>query len=154
MNKYVGKYRVDIERCTDTGDVIEDAETYLRCVSRNKGGKVYRWDENVLVCYVESSISKAKNMVKQIEERNVEVIKLVEYADEADIHFYEKDLDSIADIICITTSGAKINPRSIKNHPRKEEIRQERFDSLSEEEKEQLRLKGEMLKSFRKNDNN
>lgn len=154
MNKYIGKYRVDIERCPITGDVVEETDTYLRCVARNKGGKVYRWDENILVCYVESSVSKAKNMVEEIKERGLEVIKLVEYADEADIHFYEKDLDKIADIICITTNGAKINPRSIKNHPRKEEIRQEKYDSLSDEEKEQLRLKGEMLKSFRKNDNN
>ena len=149
MNKYVGKYRVDIERCPKTGDVIEEADTFLRCLGRNKGGKVYRYDEEILVCYVASSLSKAKNMVKDINNLGVEIVKLVEYNNEGDIYFYEKDLDKIVDVICITTNGAKIHPRSIKNHPRRDEIRQEKLDKLSDEEKLIRKQRGEMLREYR-----
>lgn len=154
MKDYVGKYRVDIERCQITGDEIEGSNYYLRCVSGNKGGKVYRYDDNILVCYVKSSVSKARNMIKKIEDMNIEIFKLVEYADEADIYFYEKDLDKIAEIICITSNGAKIAPNSIKNHPRRDEIRQHKKDNWNDEEKEKYRLLGEKLKSFRKNEDN
>lgn len=153
MKKYVGKYRVDVERCSITGDEIENSNYYLRCIGRNKGGKVYRYDENTLVVYVASSVGKGKNMIEDMKELGVEVIKTLEYADEIDIYINESDLDKVADIIGITENGAKIAPNSIKNHPRRDEIRQEKKDNWTDEEKEKYRLLGEKLKSFRENDN-
>lgn len=152
MKKYIGKYRVDIERDSITGEPVENGEMYLRC----KGGveKVYRYDDNTLVVYISSSIEKANNIVKKMSEIGVNIVFRRDYHKEADIHIKECDLDKVSEIIGIITSGAKIHPISIKNHPRRDEIRQEKRDNMSEDEKEQLRLKGEMLKSFRKNKDN
>lgn len=152
MKKYIGKYRVDIERDCVTGEPIENGEMYIRC----KGGveKVYRYDENTLVIYVSSSTDKANNIIKKMNEIGVEAVFKRYYYKEADIHIKECDLDKVSEIIGIITNGAKIHPTSIKNHPKRDEIRQEKRDSMSEDEKEKMRLKGEMLKSFRKNSNN
>lgn len=150
MKKYIGKYRVDIERDI-YGEPIEDGNLYLRCVSRNKNGMVYRFDENTLVVYVPSSVSKANNMIEEMKELGVDIVFKREYYGEADIHIKEEDLDKVANIIGLTSNGAKTLPTSIKNHPRKDEIRQEKKDNMTEEEKERMKSLGDRLKSFRKN---
>lgn len=153
MKKYIGKYRVDIERDTD-GEPVENGELYLRCVGRNRGGTVYRWDDETLVVYVPSSVGKANNMIEDMNESGVEILFKREYYGEADIHIRESDLDKVAETIGLTSFGAYIQPTSIRNHPKRDEIRQEKRDNMSDEEKEKMRLLGERLKSFRKNDNN
>lgn len=132
-----------MERDSD-GEPLKDGFTYLKCVSPHKGAKVYRYDENTLIFYSPSK-QKGNNVVIKIEDVGIEVLSTSEYDKELDIRFYEKDLDKISSIIGLTSNGAKIIPRSLKNHPRYKEIKKERFDALSDEEKEKRRLKGERL---------
>jgi len=146
MEKYIGKYRTLAERNLN-GDPLENGFTYLRCIKRNRGGKVYRFNDDTLVVYVLGT-GKSNNIIKDIKNVGVEILKVIEYDGEKDIHFKESDLDKIKDIIGLTSNGAKINPSSIRNHPRYKEIKKERFDALSDEEKEKRRLSGEKLREI------
>jgi len=145
MRNYIGKYSVLVER-DQNGDYDKNGFTYLNCNKRNRGGSVYRKDSSKLVAYIASS-QKGRNMVKEIEALGIEVVNVVEYDGEYDIVFNEKDLDKLKDIFCISELSAKRLPESFKNHPRYKEIKQERFDALSDDEKESRRLKGVELRS-------
>ena len=147
---YINKYRVDIERDIN-GDVVDEGITYLRCVGRGKGNKVYRYDNDTLVYYV-CSKGKGNNMYKEIIDRGVSATK-TEYDGEVDIYFSEKDLELIADILCVTTTGASIVPKSIKNHPRRKEIKAEKDALLTNEEREKRRLQGERLRQIKEDKN-
>lgn len=140
MDKYIGKYRVEIERDIDTGDPIPNGQTYLRCVKRNADGKVYRYNEHTLVCYM-CGTGKINNTIEKMDEMKLKY-SVEWYSGEADIYFEEDDLDKLVELFGLTSFGADIVPTSIKNHPRKDEIRQERLDGMSEEEKERRRARG------------
>ena len=168
MDKYIGKYRVDIERDIG-GDPVKEGFTYLRCLKRNKGGKVYRINSSTLNCYVVSSITKANSIYRDMCEavinnydegtvlKSMDRVNIKRYSGEADIVFKEDDLDLFAEFIGLSISGANISPTSIKNHPRKDEIRAEKLENMTDEEKERRRIQSERLRqyqSFRKNKEN
>ena len=145
MIKYLGKYRVLCERDLD-GEVTDKDFTYLVGTGTHKNSKIYRYSNNILKLYVEGKSSPTNRMIKAFEECGVEILDIVEYDFEVDILFNEFDIDKVCEIITCKTSGAKIQPDSIKNHPRYKEIKQQRWDALSEEEKEERILKGKLLR--------
>jgi len=144
MIEYLGRYRVLCERDID-GEVTEKDFTYLVGTGSHKNSKIYRYDDNVLKLYVESKSSPTNRMAKAFEDNGIDIISLVDYDFEVDILFNESDIEKVCDIITCKTSGAKIQPDSIKNHTRYKEIKQERWDALSEEEREERILKGKLL---------
>ena len=146
MNKYIGKYRVDIERDSITGNHIIGADTFLRVdsVMRKRGGKVYRYDESTLVAYIPSTTKGINVYLKMIEK--IFIVNLIEYDDGFDIYFLENDLESVADIIGVSSYGASKVPESIVNHPFKTEIQEEKRKNRTPEEIERFRLLGERLK--------
>ena len=145
MIKYLGKYRVLCERDID-GEVVEKDFTYLTGTGSHKNSKIYRYDNNVLKLYVEAKSNPTNRMTKLFQDNGVGIISLVDYDFEVDILFNESDIDTVCSLINCKTSGSKIVPESIKNHPRYKEIKQERWDALSEEEKEERILKGKLLR--------
>lgn len=153
MDRYIGKYRVDIERDMDTGDPLKNGATYLRCVGATgkNGGKVYRYNNNTLVAYIPNkqdthvrSTVRAENVCEKFDEKGI-FYKTVQYDNAMDIYFDEVYLDEVWEYLSITKYGAIIPPASIKNHTRRDEIRQERYDLLSKEERERRRISGEKL---------
>lgn len=152
MRKYINKYRMDMERDYYTDDPILEGDTWIRVdsIMRKRGGKVYRYDENVLVAYIPSS-QKGNNILKFMAKNSIEVVRTMDYSDGWDIHFLESDLENMESILGLSTFGASIVPESIKNHKYKDQIRQEKRENRSEEEKERFRLLGEKLRESREN---
>ena len=134
MRKYIGKYRVLIERDLDTGEPIEF--TYINGTGGRKHTKVYRYDNDTLVIYVPTRW--VNNIVERVSEC-ITVEKTVEYDGEVDIYIKEVDLHRLDHIFKFKTLGANISPESIKNHPRYKEIKKEKRDNMSEEELNILR---------------
>lgn len=151
MDKYVGKYRVLIER-DDRGDVVDEGFTYLKCNTPFKGAMVYRFNEDILVFYSPYGTGKTKNLLKKLDEINIDY-QVTYMTGESTIKFAESDLDKIHKLLGVANYGAKIPPKSIKNHPRKEEIKAKKDANLSEQERKRRKLMGERLKKARENKN-
>jgi len=152
MDKYIGTYRVEIERDSFTGDVVKGADTFLRVdsVMAKKGGKVYRFDTNVLVAYI-PVLQRARNVYGEMLDRDVQLVDFVDYSDGMDLYFVESDLVRVADLLKVSTLGASTKPDSLKNHPRRKEIQEEARNNRTPEENERLRLMGEKLMESREN---
>jgi len=142
MKKYVGQYRVDIERDIITGDHLINGQTFLRVpkAMKENGGKIYRYNENILVAYVPNKTTGARLYAKSIEK--VHLYKIVEYDDGMDLYFKEEYIREMAKIMMVSTNGSNIPPESIKNHPRRKEIREQRKANMSEEQLEIMRNRG------------
>ena len=146
MRKYIGKYRVLAER-DDFGEITDGEFTYLIGTGNYSDCKIYRHSDNVLKLLVIGQTSAiVSNMLKKFKESKIEVVGLVDCKYEGFIMFNEKDLAKVAGIINARTSGASTKPESLRNHPNYKEIKQEKYNSLSEEQKEKLRLRGEALR--------
>lgn len=151
MDSYIGKYRVLIER-DNNGDVIDKGFTYLRCIYPFKGAIVYRFNKDTLVFYSPYGTSKTKNLLKKLDDMSIQYE--VDYmTGESTIRFAESDLDKIHKLLGVAENGAKIPPKSIKNHPRQKEIKAEKDANLTDEEREKRRLMGEKLRKARENKN-
>lgn len=149
MEKYVNKYRVQVERDIH-GEPMEF--TYLQCIGKNKGGEVRRYSDDILVAIViGKSIGKANNMFSNISKviGNDKNLKRVDYEFESDIYFSESNLDKLAEVLCVKTTGASIPARSLKNHPRYKEIKQERFEALTNEQKQDRIDRGKRLSELK-----
>lgn len=161
MRKYIGKYRVDIERDLDSGDHILNGFTYLRCSGEigSNGGKVYRYDNDTLIAYIPNkqdtkvkSITRAVNVCKKFNEVGVSY-GTQEYDNAMDIYFSECDLDKVWEFLNLSKTGANIPPESIKNHPRRDEIRKEKSDNMSDEERARRKIQGKRLREYRESSN-
>jgi hypothetical protein len=141
-----------MERDYYTDVPVPEGETWIRIdgVMRNRGGKVYRYDENVLVAYM-PSVQKGNNIIKYMETNSIAIISTIQYSDGVDIYFQESDLVNMESILGIIKSGSTIPPESIKNHKFKHKIREDRKNNRTDEENERLRLRGEKLMEHLKN---
>jgi len=136
MRKYIGKYRVLIERDIITGEPMEF--TYIVGTKAYKNMKAYRFDENTIVLHVptthtNSIINRVSNELK------IKIKKSTEYSGEIDIYIDESDLYKANSIFKFKTSGANFKPESVKNNPRYKEIKQEKRDNMTEDELNILR---------------
>lgn len=149
LSKYIGTYRLkadidlatnDFPREIETGR-LEQNDVYIAC---QKGGKIYHYGKNVLVCYV-PSLGRGRNILKAIGKElklNVEdyyikdkpnifdyeifyssltntgVVFDIEETDEEVLwKFKDKDIGFIASFMSPLTNGASISPYSTKNLP-------------------------------------
>lgn len=145
MNNYIGIYRVMAERDTD-GNPVDDATTYLVGTGSNKRTTIYRYNHDTLVFQKEGQFEP---MERWCAENNIEIHEVLRCNGEFRFRFKESDLPMIGEYIVLKTTGAKTNPKSIKNHPNKDSIRQEKLDNLTDDEKEKRRLSGIRLKTAR-----
>jgi len=134
MRKYIGKYRVLIERDLDTGEPMEF--TYINGTGGRKHTRVYRYDDDTLIIHVPTV--QIDGIINRVSEYVI-VEKTVRYSTEVDIYIKEGDLGSLDHIFKFKTLGSNIIPESIKNHPRYKEMKKEKRDNMSEEELNILR---------------
>jgi len=146
MEKYIGKYRVNCELDDHNEFVPED--TFILCKSNCN---IYRYSEDKLAIYVPSGATK-KRWMKELQA----VSNIVDlYADdsyESVLLFDEKDLDAVAKIVGAKTSGKKIVPTSMKNHPdnkrKKYEIQRPKLHAKFKEQVKELGLKMHEYRKF------
>jgi hypothetical protein len=121
--KYKNTYRVlpeldnelsDIPRLI-TGEVDPSYDDiYLSCANNVK---VYHFSRDVLTVYI-PSLKRGHNIVKAIEEKDVPYTNYIETDEEVIFHIKAKNIDDIANILKIRTSGSSISPFSTRNLPR------------------------------------
>jgi hypothetical protein len=147
----MGTYRVMCERDVN-GEPLESDFTFLVGTGGNSKTHIYRFDDETLSILVRgNSNGKFSNMIKSFMDANVTVLDLIEGENEGFIHFPEEFIHTVAKIIEAKTIGSEISPESIKNHPRKNEIKKEKFAALSDEEKEARIQRGVKLQNILKN---
>lgn len=147
MEKYIGKYRVLVER-DDYGDITEMTNLYL-VSTMNNNYQVSRYGGSVLSLLIQGG--ERNNIVQPVVDKfkkaGVPVIEVVDGVVEGFIRFDEKYLDAVDSFLVFKRNGAKIKPDSVKNHPHYKEIKEEKRATYSPERIEMLRVRGEMLKS-------
>ena len=123
LMKYKSKYRILPEIDYSTNDVPRLITTeidpsyddlYLSC---GNNVKVYHFNRDVLTIYI-PSLKRGHNYLKEIESRSVPYTNYIETDEEVSFNIKAKNLDDIADILKIRTSGASISPFSSKNLPK------------------------------------
>lgn len=145
MRKYIGTYRVYNERDLN-GEVTDLDFTYIKGTGATyKNTTISRFDDDNLKVIHHGKISTILN---NFEKYGIECIDIVDCEGECAIVFNEKHLSDINKFMNIASSGSKTPPESIKNHPRYKEIKQERFDALSEDEKQKRIERGERLRKY------
>lgn len=128
LMRYKGTYRLlpEIDQSTndfvrdENGD-INDNDTYIAC--RN-GIKVYAFghepDNKVtywLTAYV-PSLQKGRKTVRELQERNIDIRRVIETDSEVMFNFKAKDIDKIMEKLKPVTLGKNISPHSTKNLPK------------------------------------
>lgn len=147
MRKYVGRFRVLCERDIN-GDPVDNDFTYLVGTRNYRDVKIYRYDEDKLKVYI--PMGRISKLLDKMRALGVEILDSEYYDGEVDLIVLERDLPVLASIFEIKTTGANIKPESVKNHPRRDELRQARLAALSDEEREKLKDRGRMLRDMRK----
>lgn len=166
LSKYIGTYRLkaDIDLSTNDfpreieSDRLEQNDVYIAC---QKGGKIYHYGKNILVCYV-PSLGRGRNILKKIGEsqgviledyytgynkQNIfnydsfykdltkyEIVSDIEETDEEVLwKFKDKDIKFMTSFMLPLTIGASISPYSTKNLPiKKYEIPKENLAEYKE----------------------
>jgi hypothetical protein len=106
MDKYIGQYRVLIEKDLD-GKPMEG--TYIKCAGSTQ---IYRYDKNTLVVY--ATRQKGKLFVEQI---GMDKIKdYVELSRECQIFFDEMYIDEVAKVVKASTRGKNVKPKNKRNY--------------------------------------
>ena len=127
LMKYKGTYRLLPEIDLSTNDFprtpkgeIEDIDIYISCQYGNKikcYGHIDKKRPVWLIAYI-SSIGRARNIKKALDELNIEYIDYTENDIEVDFKFKAKDIEEVAKLMKARTSGANISPNSVKNLPK------------------------------------
>ena len=145
MNNYIGTYRVMAERDSE-GNPVDDSTTYLVGTGSHRRTTIYRYNHDTLVFQKEGQFEPVE---KWFAENSIEIHEVLRCNGEFRFRFNESYLQKVNEYVILKTTGAKTNPKSIKNHPNKDAIRQEKLDNLTEDEKEKRRLSGIRLKTAR-----
>lgn len=125
--KYKGKYRILPELDQNTNDFprnedgsIEDIDIYIACQYGNKifsYGSINNKKDVWLQAYI-PSIGRGHNIVKALNKQKIEYDNYVETDEEVEFIFKAKDIDTVAELMKVKTSGASISPFSNKNLPK------------------------------------
>lgn len=127
LMKFKGTYRLLPELDLSTNDFprkidgsIEDIDIYIACQYGNKimcYGHIDSKKPVWLTAYI-SSIGRARNIKKALDELGIEYVDYIENDIEADFKFKAKDIEEVAKLMKAKTSGANISPNSTKNLPK------------------------------------
>lgn len=131
--KYQGKYRILPELDVFTHDIPKDKhgsiakgydDIYIAC---QYGNKIFAYGKDshkneILIAYI-PSIGRGHNIIKFMNEQNIQYFNYIQTDAEIEFHFYAKDIDIIANLLKAKTFGSSISPFSIKNLPKSKEIK-------------------------------
>lgn len=143
LMKYKGTYRLLPSLDVQTNDFvrdkdgnIDDTDIYISCQYGNKIFTYGSTEENKklvwLIAYIPSLI-RGKNIRKALEKQGVEISNYRETDEEVEFRFKAKDIEPVAELMKVKTSGASISPFSTKNLPK------EKGTKLPEEEVEKYK---------------
>lgn len=151
MRKYIGEYRVLCERDI-YGEPLTDAFTYLVGVNQSySNSMIYRYNEDKLKII---HFGKLHSILSNFKKLGIEPLEILDCTGECSVVFYEKDLGLVDKFMKIKTIGKNTKPESLKNHPNHEQIKNEKFNNLSEEEKQRKILQGKRLLEIKKQKKN
>ena len=129
--KYKNTYRILAEIDQNTNDFIrdengniDDTDIYISCQYGNKimtYGHIDNKKAVWLIAYI-PSIGRGRNIIKAVEEQKIEYIDYIETDEEVEFKFKAKDIEPIATLLKVKTSGASISPFSTKNLPKAKNI--------------------------------
>jgi len=108
MDRYIGTYRVDIERDI-YGNPLEI--TYIRGSGNYRLCKIYRFNATALRLYCTNGI----DMAVKLDQAGVMNFGIIHCSREAVFQFAEKDIDSVAAVIKARKKGKGIKPKSKRN---------------------------------------
>lgn len=126
MMKYKGKYRLlspidqetnDFPR-TPNGDVEEDLEIYITCQG---GAKIYDYGKDgkyMQLCAYIPSRTRGRNITKKLDNIGVKYSNYDETDEEVTFLFSSIEIDKVAELLKVKTSGASISPFSKRNLPK------------------------------------
>lgn len=125
--RYKGKYRLKVDLDQSTNDFvrrddgsIEDIDVYIDC--RN-GCRIYTYGhiDNTkpvwLIAHI-PSLGRGHNIIKALEEKEVEIIDCMENDKEVEFKFKASNIEIVAELMKAKTSGAGISPFSTRNLPK------------------------------------
>lgn len=126
LRKYVGTYRVVAEYDQSTNDFprLEDDnidpsydDVFIVC---SHGNLIYHFGYSTLCAYI-PSITRGRNIIRKLEEENLKdiIFDIEESDNEVLFKFKAGDIDKIAELLKAKVSGAKINPFSVRNLPKR-----------------------------------
>lgn len=125
--KYKGIYRIlpvidqetnDFPRDSN-GNIEEDLEIYITCQNGNKI-EYYGLNESrrtILLAYI-PSLKRGRNIKKALDEQGIDILYYDESDEEVLFHFNATDIEVVATLMKVKTSGANISPYSKKNLPK------------------------------------
>jgi len=150
--KYKGTYRlkapIDLRKnefLRDEKGNYYDHDIYIDC----KGGnQIYHYGGKELIALVNSTI-RGKNIIKKLKEDGMEdvILKVWETDAETLIFFHVKDIELFAKLLGARTSGAKISPFSVKNLPKPDKPKYNKYE-IPVEHKEQYDKMLELIKQY------
>ena len=127
LMRYKGKYRLLCELDQNTNDFprddvgnIDDTDVYISCQYGNKIFTYGHIDNKrpVWLWAFIPSIGRGHNIIKALNDNNIEYIDHVENDEEVEFKFKASDIEIVADIMKARTSGAGISPFSSRNLPK------------------------------------
>lgn len=108
MDKYVGQYRVDIERDI-YGKPMEF--TYIRGSGNYKECKIYRYNGDKLRLYA----TNGRNVDISLTEAGINATVVLKASREWVFEFGESDIETVAKLIKARAKGCAIKPQSKRN---------------------------------------
>lgn len=127
MMKYKGSYRLlpVIDQSTNdfprdsNGNIEDDLEIYVSCQNGNRI-EYYGLNDSrraVLLAYV-PSLGRGRNIKKALKKQGVDILFYDESDEEVLFHFNATDIETVATLLKVKTSGANISPMSKRNLPK------------------------------------
>lgn len=94
IKKFVGQYRVFLQKYLNGKPSKNQYDTYLL----HKTGQIYRYSENTLALFLNSTQSKNK-YIPILDENNIKYKEFISGESEYIFHFPEKQLPTVAKIV-------------------------------------------------------
>lgn len=133
INKFKGKYRVKSKYDLNTNDFPRDIEGNFECqniyIPCKGNDEIWHWGGKKLFALINSK-GRGLNILRKIDSLGKnDIILDTEITDvEVLIYFHVKDMDFMADFLGARTSGANISPFSVKNLPKKDKHKWNKYE--------------------------
>lgn len=107
----------------EAGNIDDDAGIYIAC---QNGSKITYWGLNdsrrgVLVAYI-PSLGRGRNVKKALKKQGTDIFEYSESDEEVMFKFLAADIEPVAELMKVRTSGANISPFSAKNLPKNKDV--------------------------------
>ena len=107
----------------EAGNIDDDAGIYISC---QNDSKITYWGLNdsrrgVLIAYI-PSLGRGRNVKKALKKQGIDIFDYNESDEEVMFKFLASDIEPVAELMKVRTSGANISPFSSKNLPKNKDV--------------------------------